>query len=277
MATMPGAWMHASRAARAGAAPRSPDRWLTHHRSREVECLRIRARVRFRDMSSARRVAVSVLSAPFLVLPLAAAPTSAAAAPICTITGFTPTTVVVGLVPAVATFAPRTTGCTVSYWNIRGGDYAFYAHKSVPQQRFAPTSNAATKPMSVLVTVHNPDYDYRTKTFPRRFTLKRHTQWDAFDASPEPVKKGAKITIRGRLRVVDWSKRTYVGYSGRGISVEFRTATGAYKRIRTATTGTGGYLSTTVTASTDGNWRLRYGGNSIAGASTVAGDFVDVS
>ena len=227
-------------------------------------------------MTTARRVAVSVLSAPLLVLPLAAAPLSADAAAICTITGFTPTTVVVGPSPRTVTFAPKVTGCTVSYWNIRGGDYDFYAYKSFPQQTFAPTSNAATKPMDVRVTVHNPDYDQRSKSFPDGFRLKRHTQWDGFNASPEPVKKGATITIKGRLRVVDWSKDTYVGYSGRGVSVEFRTATGTYQRIRTATTGTGGYLSTTVTATADGIWRLRYGGNSIAGGSTMPGDYVDV-
>ncbi len=227
-------------------------------------------------MTTARRVAVSVLSAPLLVFPLAAAPPTANAAPICTITGFTPTVVVVGLDPKVATFAPKVTGCTVSYWNIRGGDYDFYAYKSAPQQTFAPVSNAATKPMSVLVTVHNADYDQRSKSFPGGFTLKRRTVWDGLNASPEPVAKGAKITVKGRLRVADWTNDTFVGYSGRLISVDFRTATGAYKQVRTTTSGTGGQVSTTVTASADGYWRLRYGGNSIAGGSTVPGDFVDV-
>jgi hypothetical protein len=227
-------------------------------------------------MSSARRVAVSLLSAPFLVLPLAAAPTGAAAAPICTITGFTPSTVVMGLTPKTATFAPKTTGCTVSYWNIRGGDYDFYAYKSVPQRRFTPTSNSQTKPMDVWVTVQNPDYDQRTKSFPNSFTLKRHTRWEAFTASPTPVVKGAKITLRGRLRLADWSNKTYVGYSGRLISVEFRTATGTYTQIKTVTSGTGGAVTTTVKASVDGYWRLRYGGNSTAGGSTVPGQLVDV-
>lgn len=227
-------------------------------------------------MRSARRAAVSVLSAPLLVLPLAAAPPTASAAPVCTITGYTPTTVVVGVDPKVATFAPKVTGCTVTYWNVRGGNYDFYAYKAVPKQTFAPSSNAATAPMDVSVTVHNPDYDQRTKSFPDSFTLKRHTRWDGFTATPDPVAKGARITLKARLRVADWSKDSYVGYTGRQVSVEFRTATGTYARVRTATSGTGGFVITTVTASRDGYWRLRYGGNSIAAGSAVAGQFVDV-
>ena len=228
-------------------------------------------------MRTARRVAVSLLSAPLLVLPLAAAPPTATAAAVCTVTGFTPTRVVVGLSPVTATFAPKGTGCTVSYWNVRGGAYDFYASSSAPRQTFAPTSNAATEPMDVRVTVHNPDYDQQSKSFPNSFILKRQTVWDGFNASPEPVKKGAKIAIKGRIRLADWSKRTYTGYSGRLVSVEFRTSTGTYRQVRTATTGTGGYLSTTVTAGADGYWRVRYGGNAIAGGSSAPGDFVDVN
>ena len=175
-----------------------------------------------------------------------------------------------------ATFAPKVTGCTVSYWNIRGGAYDFYAYPSAPRQTFAPTSNAATEPMDVRVTVHNADYDQQSKSFPNGFILKRQTVWDEFNASPEPVKKGATITIKGRIRLADWSKRTYAGYSGRSISVEFRSPTGTYKQVKTTTSVTGGYVRTTLTASTDGIWRLRYGGNSIAGGSATLGDFVDV-
>ena len=114
------------------------------------------------------------------------------------------------------------------------------------------------------------------KLYPGAFVLKRATAWNQFNAAPEPVRKGAKITIKGQLTRADWDQRAQVGYSGRVVAVEFRTKTGTYREIKTVKTGSGGHLTTTVTASADGYWRLRYGGNSTAGASTVAGDFVDV-
>ena len=42
-------------------------------------------------------------------------------------------------------------------------------------------------------------------------------------------------------------------------------------------TSSTGWISTKVTASRTGAWRLRYGGNTIASATTSAGDMVTVS
>lgn len=58
--------------------------------------------------------------------------------------------------------------------------------------------------------------------------------------------------------------------------MRFRTKTGTYKKVKDARTGSGGYVTTTVTAGSDGYWRLRFGGNSISGGATSAADFVDV-
>jgi len=211
---------------------------------------------------------------------MAAAPAHAAA-PTCTITGFTPRTVAVGLVAVTPRFAPQYTGCsTVNYWNVRGPAYSFYASsvEGVAKPTFAPpaTNGDQPKAVSVGVQVQEADYDVFDRSFPSAFSIKRRTGWDRFDAGPEPVRRGQKITIKGRLRVVDWTKDTYVGYAGRLVSVQFRTANSAYRQIRVAKTGADGSLTTTVTASADGSWRLYYSGNAIAGGSTVVGDFVDV-
>ena len=37
--------------------------------------------------------------------------------------------------------------------------------------------------------------------------------------SSNPVRKGAKITVKGRLRLADWEKRAYVGHPARTVAV----------------------------------------------------------
>jgi hypothetical protein len=195
---------------------------------------------------------------------------------LCSVTGFSPRSVTVGLSPELVTFVPAVTGCTVGGWSIEGGDYAFYVHDAAPEQSFFPVTNGDTAPVDVLVSAYNADFDEGSQLFRGSFVVKRRTGWDQFNASPEPVRQGAPITVKGRLQRADWEQAAYVGYAGRSVALEFRTATGSYRKIKTVSTAADGSVSTTVTASSDGYWRLRYGGNSTAGASKVAGDFVDV-
>jgi hypothetical protein len=224
-----------------------------------------------------QRIVASALGATVFAISLTVATTQDADADTpCTITGFSPPSVTVGLSPKVVTFRPTVSDCTLKGWSVEGGDYNFYTYDAAPQNTFSPSINSETAPMDVVVSTYTSDYEERVASFANAFVLKRNTGWDQFNASPEPVRKGAIITIKGRLRMADWEKKAYVGYASRTVAVEFRTKTSSYRQVKTAMTGSGGYLTTTVTAATDGYWRLRYGGNTIAGKSTVAGDFVDV-
>jgi hypothetical protein len=204
-------------------------------------------------------------------------PVSAHAAT-CTITGYTPRSVVVGLSPVRSTFKVRSTGCETQQaknWEIDAsapGGGGFLVDSGAPYVDFFPYDNSEAGDLyDVKVSMQMT----KSKSFPDSFALKRRTGWDKTNASPEPVKKGAKITVQGRLRIANWHEGRYDGYTKRTVAVEFRTETGSYRQMKTATTGTGGYLKTTVTANTDGYWRLRYGGNSYAGGATMGGDFVD--
>ena len=199
----------------------------------------------------------------------------AQAAPLCTITNFSPRSVTVGLSPKVVTFPrPSVTGCTLEGWSMDAD--SFFVYDDNPQEVFSPYSNSETKPQDVVVEAYNPDYESRSRVFADSFTVKRFAGWDQFNASPEPVSKGKAITVQGRLRIADWDNDRWVPFTNRIVAIEFRTPSGSYKQVKTATTGAGGYLKTTVTASTDGYWRLRYGGNHFAGSAYVYGDYVDV-
>ncbi|MEU0406730.1 hypothetical protein ABZ307_02750 [Streptomyces griseorubiginosus] len=97
------------------------------------------------------------------------------------------------------------------------------------------------------------------------------------DASPEPVKKGATLTVTGKLTRADWASGRYTGYVSQKATLQFR-AKGAsgYTTVKTVTSGTGGALRTTTKATKDGYYRYVFAGTTTTGAATAAGDYVDV-
>ena len=164
--------------------------------------------------------------------------------------------------------------CSLEGWSIEGD--SFFVYDDNPEEVLQPYWNAETKPQDVIVEAYNEDYESTSRVFADAFTVKRRTTFDRFNASPEPVSKGSKITVKGRLRIADWTDERYEGFTKRPIKVQYRTRTGSYSTIKTVYSGSGGYVSTTVTARADGYWRITYGGNSYAGSAKTAGDFVDV-
>ncbi len=95
-----------------------------------------------------------------------------------------------------------------------------------------------------------------------------------FNASPEPVTKGAKITVAGTLRryTTAWK-----AFSGQSVKIYFAadgTSTWTYEGA--ATSSTTGHFSHTFTAAKDGIWRVTYAGSADYLAVTGPGDHVDV-
>jgi len=210
-----------------------------------------------------------------MALGVVSAPAAQADVP-CTITNVSPRSVVVGLTPIVKTFRVSTSGCSLDGWNIWADD--FFIFDDSPQETFTPWFNSEAGPQDVVVDAYNSDYTKRSRVFPDGFSLLRRTTWQdkSFNASPEPAKRGSAIAVTGRLLVVDWTNERYVPYAKRSVAVEFRTPTGSYTHVKTVTTDTNGWVRTTVPANATGTWRLRYGGNSVAGPAVSAGDTVQV-
>ncbi|MFF7748553.1 hypothetical protein ACFZCP_04720 [Streptomyces sp. NPDC007971] len=97
------------------------------------------------------------------------------------------------------------------------------------------------------------------------------------DATPEPVKKGATLTITGKLTRADWQHGTYTAFGGQSVKLQFRKAgTSTYSTVKTLTTSSTGALKTTVTAGSDGYYRYSFAGVSTTSAVSAAGDYVDV-
>ncbi|MFD3452431.1 calcium-binding protein [Streptomyces sp. NPDC058691] len=97
------------------------------------------------------------------------------------------------------------------------------------------------------------------------------------NATPEPVKKGATITIAGALTVANWDTLKYGGYAKQKVALQFRKAgTTNYVNVKGITSTSTGSLKTTVKAAQDGYFRFNFVGSPTAAAVAVAGDYVDV-
>ncbi|WP_282700548.1 calcium-binding protein [Streptomyces sp. CC219B] len=108
------------------------------------------------------------------------------------------------------------------------------------------------------------------------FGLKRAARVTV-DASPEPVAKGATLTVTGKLVRANWDTYRYAGYAGRSVKLQFRPKdSSTYTTVATATTSSTGALRTKVKAVRDGYWRWNFTGTGTTGPAKAAGDYVDV-
>ncbi|MGQ4386505.1 hypothetical protein [Streptomyces sp. SAS_270] len=106
--------------------------------------------------------------------------------------------------------------------------------------------------------------------------IKRNTTLTA-NASPEPVTHGRTVTVKGTLTRADWESGTYAGRSNVSVKLQFRKVdSSTYTTLKTVTSGSGGAVTATTTATTDGYYRFSYAGTTATDAATSAGDFVNV-
>ncbi|MEV7427959.1 MULTISPECIES: hypothetical protein [unclassified Streptomyces] len=158
------------------------------------------------------------------------------------------------------------------------GDLYIDPHSS--RKQVGSNSDATTWKVAVSLrlfkasgAVKAQEYETRSQTV----RLKRAAKVTTADATPEPVTKGKKITVTGKLTRANWSTKKYNAYSDRTVSLQFRAkGTDSYKTVKKATTSSTGALKATVTASTDGFYRWKYNGNTTTGTAVGAADYVDV-
>jgi hypothetical protein len=197
----------------------------------------------------------------------------------CKITGITPASVAVGLSPVAKTWGVKTSGCKVKNWFIFSEEKNIWAEKGDPRAAVDPYDLSNWEagnnriPMTVLV-VTTSDPVVATVDL----SLRRRGTWGStFNAAPEPVTKGGKITLKGKITRANWDTMRYAGYSNKKIRVQFRAAgKKTFKNVKTVVAAYGGKVNTTVTAKTDGAWRLYWPGNTITGVVASSADSVDV-
>ncbi|NVI92537.1 hypothetical protein [Actinomadura sp. BRA 177] len=104
--------------------------------------------------------------------------------------------------------------------------------------------------------------------------VKYRTHLYSFNASPEPVKKGATITVKGLLnRYMPESKPG----PGANIHIYFKPAgSSTWTKMAITKTASNGWFKKTFTASKDGTWLARYWGSGTYIGSNAPSDYVDV-
>ncbi|MDX3454361.1 hypothetical protein PV396_20845 [Streptomyces sp. ME02-8801-2C] len=117
--------------------------------------------------------------------------------------------------------------------------------------------------------------EYETR--PGSVSLRRAAKLAVADATPEPVAKGKKLTLKGKLTRANWTTFRNGPYAASTVSLQFRANNATtFKTLKKVTTNSAGALRTTVTASADGFFRWVYYGNSTTGTATSAQDYIDV-
>lgn len=135
-------------------------------------------------------------------------------------------------------------------------------------------ANAGTWSVNPLVDTNDGDSVYSPGV--GSFSLKRAAQLTV-NAAPEPVAKGALITVTGKLVRANWDTYRYAGYTGRAVKLQFRPKdSSTYTTVATVNTNSTGNLRTTVKAVKDGYWRWNFTGSATTGPAKAAGDYVDV-
>ncbi|WP_330459741.1 hypothetical protein OIB37_24435 [Streptomyces sp. NBC_00820] len=135
-------------------------------------------------------------------------------------------------------------------------------------------SNKIAGVWQVNATVKANDGDYWISDRIAQFKVKRAAKLTT-DATPEPVAKGARLTVTGKLSRANWEDLKYHGFTGQQVRLQYRAAGAAhYQTVKTVTTGDDGKLSTKVTATSAGSWRWYFPGTTTTSRIVSAGDAV---
>lgn len=138
-------------------------------------------------------------------------------------------------------------------------------------------SNRVAGVWQVNATVKANDGDYWISDNIAQFKVKRAATLTT-NASPEPVVKGARLTVKGQLSRANWEDRKYHGFSGQEAKLQFKKAgSSSYSTVKTVKTNSTGGLSTTVTATAAGSWRWYFPGTTTTMQVTSTGDSVSLA
>ena len=112
------------------------------------------------------------------------------------------------------------------------------------------------------------------------FYVRRNVIANFFNASPEPVRKGAVMGVAGsfsRLSVSAAGAARYVPYTGHQVDIYFKPLTSpTYTKVSSTLTTSTGYFARTMTATVDGCWKAYSTQTSYNAGRWTVEDCVDV-
>jgi hypothetical protein len=132
---------------------------------------------------------------------------------------------------------------------------------------------AGTWYLAVQVTGKDGGTAFKPKA--TSFSFKRQDKLAAANATPEPVKKNATLTVTSKLTRANWDNHKWQAYTKQSVKLQFlKAGTTAWKTVKTVKSSTTGAVKATAKATAAGKWRFVYAGNSASSAVTSAADTV---
>ncbi|MEW9549205.1 hypothetical protein [Nonomuraea sp. NPDC050783] len=123
-------------------------------------------------------------------------------------------------------------------------------------------------------TAGDADWVTVTQPAPPPEETRADTRLTAFNAYPEPVKRGKYLKFRGKLQISD--EGTWEGYAGK-VALFFKKAgSKKWEYVKSFRSGGGGHLYVKARAWDSGRWRFTFKGDGDAYGSTSRTDYVRV-
>jgi hypothetical protein len=236
---------------------------------------------------------------------------------VCTLDSYAPNKIVLGASKVSKTFSVKVSDCTLDRWvvfvgpfldenglNSKVGLAGNYSYEDVdtdgnpvtitlhPTITLSPRilSNywAGKSEQGVLAAAwgeEDPPSTVDTPVQPAQAALpltllRRASFGSSFDAAPGSVAKGKKISLTGKLTRINWNgakKLKYVGWAGKA-QVQFKAdGESKFVTVKTVTATSKGKISTKVTPTATGSWRLFFPGLKTTAPATSGSDVVKVS
>ncbi|MGI8333722.1 hypothetical protein ACRYCC_27560 [Actinomadura scrupuli] len=130
----------------------------------------------------------------------------------------------------------------------------------------------------IQLTAYGPGSTKVTKTV-GAYYVRLQTRVRGFNAAPEPVRRGAYLTVSGTLQKLRayGARAVYEAAPGRRVAIYFKPkGATAYKYVTATTSGRSGAFSKRIKASKDGTWQARFTNTSTLASVVSAADYLDV-
>ncbi|MFC4908546.1 carboxypeptidase-like regulatory domain-containing protein [Actinomadura gamaensis] len=177
---------------------------------------------------------------------------------------------------------PQVNGGEVQLWSSRDGKNwnAVSKGKTAGDGRFTfnvtASADAYWRVAYDGTSLDRPAYnlDLASTGKPVYVDVRYRTAITSLNASPEPVRKGRTITVKGRITKYTG---TWQPGSGAAVVISFLPrGAKTWKAVATVKAGRDGWFSKGFKASADGTWSASYAGSAAYLGSKSAGDYVDV-
>lgn len=107
--------------------------------------------------------------------------------------------------------------------------------------------------------------------------VKRQTYLSQTVVTPDPVKKGASITVKAQATVASWEQKKNAPLIGHQVLLQYRKGTsGPFVTLKKLKTDRNGWATSTVKATADGSYRYDFAGTSLTTTTASWTDYVDV-